>query len=469
MPDSAVPSSSKALHVEGTRLVDGTGATVVLRGFGLGGFLNMENFITGFPGTESQQRRALRRAMGEEAYTRFFDVLLDSFFAPADAEFLAGLGLNSARVPFSYKHFEDDDAPFQFKEEGFRRLDRVVDACAQHGIYAILDLHALPGWQNQHWHSDNPTNWSEFWNQRQFQDRVVHLWEALADRYRDNPWVGGYNPVNEPADASGERIGPFYERLVAAIRAVDPHKVLFLDGNRYSTDFSMFSEVPEGAVFTAHDYVLPVITQDGRYPGEARGRFYDRDVVEEVFLERTGFMRRTGTPIWVGEFGPVYTGDPERDAERLQLLQDQLAIYAEHGASWALWTYKDIGLQGVVTARPDSAYLQRIAPVLEKKRRLGVDRWGGSDRGIRHVLEPLERLFEEEFPDFTPFPWGQKHWIGVLVRSVMLSEPMVDEFAACFAGVGPDEAERLARSFALDQCDVREGLAAVLRAQPGAS
>jgi hypothetical protein len=30
------------LHVDGTRLADATGATVVLRGYNVGGFLNME-------------------------------------------------------------------------------------------------------------------------------------------------------------------------------------------------------------------------------------------------------------------------------------------------------------------------------------------------------------------------------------------------------------------------------------------
>ena len=31
------------------------------------------------------------------------------------------------------------------------------------------------------------------------------------------------------------------------------------------------------------------------YPGMARGEYFDRQVVEETFL------RRTGTPIWIGE------------------------------------------------------------------------------------------------------------------------------------------------------------------------
>lgn len=41
------------LMVDGGRLVAGD-RPVVLRGVGLGGWMNMENFITGYPGTESQ-------------------------------------------------------------------------------------------------------------------------------------------------------------------------------------------------------------------------------------------------------------------------------------------------------------------------------------------------------------------------------------------------------------------------------
>jgi len=450
------------LRVEGARIVAGS-EPLVLRGFGLGGWMNMENFITGYAGTESQQRRALRSVLGDEGYERFFARFLSVFFTDRDAAFLQDLGLNSVRIPFNYRHFESDDAPFEIRAEGFRLLDSVVDACARHGIYAILDLHAVPGAQNQHWHSDNPTQWAHFWGQRQFQDRVVNLWEHIADHYRGNPWVAGYNPVNEPGDALGTTIGPFYRRLESAIRAVDPDHILFLDGNRYSTQFDQLGDPLPNCVYTAHDYALPGFVDGGPYPGVSRGQYIDRDRIEETFLARTEYMRDSGTPIWVGEFGPVYTGDPEKDAQRRRLLEDQLEIFERYDASWALWTYKDIGLQGIVTADPASEYMTRIAPFLEKKRRLGVDSWGSTDEGVRHILEPIEQLFREEFPDFQPYPWGAPRWIHGHVRHVMLAEAMVGEFARSFAGVGPDDAERLADAFAFENCIIREPLAAILR------
>ena len=444
------------------RHLTAAGEPLILRGVGLGGFLNMENFITGYPGAEFQQRKALRAVLGEEGYQRFFDRLLDVFFDDDDAAFLASTGMNSVRIPINYKHFEDDDRPFELKPEGFARLDRVVNLCAKHGLYSILDLHALPGYQNQHWHSDNPTHWAHFWTHRHFQDRVVHLWEALAEHYRDNPWVAGYNPINEPADAAGDTIGPYYRRLEKAIRAVDPDHVLFLDGNRYSTQFDQLGDPLPNSVYTAHDYARAGLVGGGPYPGVTQGQYVDRAYLEETFLSRTSYMRETGTPIWVGEFGPVYTGDPAVDAQRYELLTHQLEIYAEHDASWALWTYKDIGLQGLVTADPQSSYLRRIAGVLEKKRRLGVDSWGSVDTGIRQVMQPIEDLVATEFPNFNPFPWGQRKWVHGLVRHVLLAEAMVGDFAACFEGVAPEEAEALADAFRFDQCNRREPLIEIL-------
>jgi endoglucanase len=455
--------ASRMLHVEGDHLTTAAGDPIRLRGVGVGGWLNMENFITGYPSTEELHRKALLRVLGPEAYDAFFDRFTDVFFTDQDAALLAGLGMNCVRLPFHYRHFEDDDRPMELREEGFRLLDRAVEACARHGLYTVLDLHAAPGFHNQRWHSDNPTHRSFFWAHRHFQDRVVHLWEALADRYRDNPWVAGYNPLNEPADSDGEVIGPFYARLHAAIRAVDPHHVVFLDGNRHATEFDLFGDPWPNTVYTVHDYALAGFADSGDYPGVSRGQFVDRGYLQERFLARSAYMRSTETPIWVGEFGPVYSGDPARDDARYRVLADQLDLYDRHGAGWSLWTYKDIGLQGIVHAAADSPYLERIAPVLAKKARLGVDVWGGVDTGVRHLLDPLERAVAEEFPDFDPLPFGQQQWIHVLVRHILLAEPMVDDFARCFAGIDAAQARALADCFAVDRCTVRSRLVDILR------
>ena len=453
------------VRVDGDVLRDDAGNVVRLTGFGLGGWMNMENFITGYPGNESTIRRVMRTTMGPESYEAFFAEFLGGFFTDADAALLADIGLTSVRIPVNYRHFEDDAAPFVLKEEGFAQLDRVITILAQHGLYSIIDLHALPGRQNEHWHSDNPTHVAEFWQHRHFQDRVVHLWEALADRYRDRPEVAGYNPINEPSDRTGEVLPAFYARLEKAIRAVDPRHILFLDGNKYSSDFSVFKDPLPNAVYTAHDYALPGIAGDAtEYPGIVRGEHFDRSVVEQTFLRRTKFMRDTGTPIWIGEFGPVY---PREDEWRYALLRDQLDVYAEHGASWALWTYKDIGLQGIVYARPESAYLTRIKPVLDTKAYLGVDAWAGRDVNVRGILDPIEALFDREFPEYQPWPWGRKQHISLLVRNILLAEPLAEQYGEALRGVTAEQARELAGAFRFENCTLREPLVRTLREHLG--
>lgn len=456
------------LRADRSGFIAADGTTVRLRGTAVGGWLNMENFITGYPGAESTMRAAVGRVLGSERCEFFFDRLLTSFFDEPDARFMAGAGFNALRIPVNYHHLEDDARPFEVIEQGFGHLDRALDLCARHGIYSIIDLHSLPGAQNQRWHSDNPTHLAMFWQHRHFQDRVVHLWEAIADRYKDNPWVAGYNPINEPGDESRQVVGPFYQRLVAAIRAVDPGHILFLDGNTYSTEFDafeVFDEPPSNTVYACHDYATAGFAYGETYPGLTRGVWQDAQALEEKFLSRTEFCRTMNSPVWVGEFGPVYTGDQQRDAQRYQILEDQMDIYRRHGASWSLWTYKDIGLQGIVHARPDSAYLRRFGDLVAKKRRLGADAWGTDGTEPAEIVQPVQDLMAREFPDFDPYPWGRWDWVRTLLLTITVAQPLAEEYASVFRGLGTDELAALADSFRLANCQVREPLLARLAAE----
>lgn len=455
---------SPLLRCDGRRFVDGTGTPVRLRGAAVGGWLNMENFITGYSANESLMRATVRDVLGDDRYELFFERLLTAFFGADDAAMLAAAGMNCVRLPVNYRHFEDDERPFEFKPDGFRHLDRAVEACARQGVYSVIDLHALPGSQNHHWHSDNPTHRPAFWDHPHFQDRVVALWEVIADHYKDNPWVAGYNPVNEPADESRRVVGPFYSRLVGAIRAVDPRHILFLDGNTYSTEFDVFAEPWDNTVYVCHDYAAPGLGGGGDYPGVTNGKFFDAGVLEAKYLERTEYCRRTGTPIWVGEFGPIYTGDERVDAMRRQILTDQLALYRADDASWSIWMYKDLGRQGVVHVRPDTPYRRRFDDFVAKKNRLGADQWGSDGYGVAEVVRPFQDMIAREFPAFEPYPWGRFDWVRTLILNITVAQPLAYEYAELLRGLDDDELGALADSFALRNCDVRTGLVEQLQA-----
>ena len=222
------------LQVQGGRIVDSAGNTVRLRGTCVGGWMNGEDFIDGYPGCEHGLRATMAEIIGPAKAHFFFERLLDYFFGEEDVAFIKSCGANVVRLPLNYRHFERDETPFHYLEDGFQRLDQAIAWCARSGLYVILDLHAVQGWQNPDWHCDNASRHVLFWQHKQFQDRFVALWEEFARRYQGNPTVAGYNVMNEPVtNAPRGRFGvPYvpdwpaingvYRRVVSAIRCHRP-------------------------------------------------------------------------------------------------------------------------------------------------------------------------------------------------------------------------------------------------------
>ncbi|KIW93864.1 uncharacterized protein Z519_05179 [Cladophialophora bantiana CBS 173.52] len=456
------------LKVDGDKIIDGNGQHVVLRGAAIGGWMNMENFITGYPGHESQHRASMRKVLGDEKAEFFFDKWLEYHFTEADARFFASLKLNCIRLPFNYRHLEDDMNPRVLKESGFKHLDRVIDLCAKHQIYTILDMHTAPGGQNPDWHSDNPTNYAAFWDYKDHQDRTIWLWQEIAKRYRDNTWVAGYNPINEPCDPEHVRLPAFYKRIEAAIRAVDDHHILWLDGNTFSMEWNGFDEVLPNCVYALHDYSMMGFPTGERY----KGTDDQNSKLERQFLRKAEFMLEHKCPIWNGEFGPVYADPAEdEDAEainqdRYNMLGQQLKVYDKYKISWSIWLYKDIGVQGMVHTSRDSKWNRAIQPFLDKKKRYRLDAWG-----VHHspeaeaVLNPLVEWIDKICPtakDAYPGPWQTERHVMRAVIQTWLSAQFSDEFARQFEGMDFKELDELAHSFHFDECVQRNGLNKIL-------
>ena len=450
------------LMVSGDKLINQRGDTVILRGFGLGGMLHMENFINGYPANEEAMREGLLGVLGEEKYNLYFNHYYRNYFTEPDAEYIHSLGLNLVRIPINYRLWEDDMNPRVIKEGAFEHLDRVITLCAKHQIYTIIDLHALPGFHNQHWHSDNPTHKAQFWKHKDFQDRVVCLWEVIAERYKDQPWVAGYDLINEPAEPAGEKVFLYYKRLYEAIGNIDPDHILFLEGNTYATDFEMFTEVWDNVVYTNHDYAVPGFIRGGDYPGYTDGKYFNRDTFEEYFLKRSEFMFNHNIPVWVGEFGPVYTGIPEKDEMRYQVLKDQLAYYHKYKVSWCIWLYKDMGLQAIMHQNENTPYMKLVSSFLKRKNALGADEWGSTDAEIRQVMAPIEELFKKEFAAYEPYPFGQQNHINLLVRNILIAEALVPEYCNLFKDLSTEDLIALARSFRFENYVKRERLEDIL-------
>ena len=469
------------LSVNGSHITDTKGKPVLLRGVSIGGWMNMEDFINGYPGSEEGLRETMADTLGKVKAGYFFERMLDYIFSEKDAQFLAELGMNLVRLPLNYRRFEDDLTPFSYKEAAFLRLDRALDWCEKHGLYAILDMHAVQGWQNSDWHCDNSSRHSLFWKHSHFQDRFIALWLEIAARYKDRAAVAGYDLMNEPIcnvwrgrftdtyEPDWSLLNNVYRRTVNEIRKVDPKHIIYLEGDNFSTLFSgMEPPFAENLVYSSHNYIESGLS--GSYPGHpdnfwinsGKTAWWDKEKQREIFFGCEGavFAKKYNVPLWVSEFGSAYNGPPEKVEDRLRSLDDQLDIFGEFGASWAIWTYKDLGTMASLKADPESDYMQLIKPVLEKKELLN-SHFGVSWLPPNATMQKLHALADDigaiiDMPHI--HQTANRKYLGQSVFSEFAAIQLQPAYAQCFKGMTEQRLDEVLSAFALDNCVKNTGL-----------
>jgi hypothetical protein len=464
------------LGVEKDRIVDSHGQPVYLRGFALGGWMNMEHFMNGFPGAEHQVRAVMAQELGARQAEFFFNRLLDAFFTEEDVAFIRSLGATVVRLAINYRHFELDEQPFEYLEAGFARLGQALDWCRKHGLYVILDLHAVQGWQNSDWHCDNASRHSFFWHDRLYQNRFVALWQEFGRRYKDDPVIAGYDLMNEPlvgtpfgrfrenANIQQDhyycpdwgRMNAIYRRAVEAIRQVDPHHIIFLEGDYFSGLFEgLEAPFTDNLVYSSHNY--------NPGPGENWGveqqrHYHDRH-------PGTRFARQHQVPLYIGEFGTGTTVEPATLEAWARVIDAQMQVYNQAGDHWTIWNYKDIGAMGSVVLKPDSPYLETIRPVLQAKKALEVDHFNNprSEAPVKKKLAELARIIEAELEDPTLEPQVNQCYLEQHMLSGYVSQLMQKKFAQCFSGKADEEIDHILQSHLLKNCAFSEPMIEVLR------
>jgi endoglucanase len=447
------------LHVKGVNITNSREEIVLLRGFCLGGWMNMENFIIGYPGHETGFRKAIEHILGKEKAVFFFDRFLDYFIQWEDLKFIKDLGCNLIRIPLNYHHFEDDDHPFEYKEQGFTRLDQVIGWARSLQLYVILDLHAVQGCQNRGWHCDNSGGDPRFWGQKLFEDRAVALWEEFARRYRGEAYVAGYNVMNEPDADEVDWLNHFYRRVTESIRAIDTNHIIFLEGNHYSQQFDKLDPpFDTNTVYSSHNYVEPM---DGMYPGLFKGEAFDRERIERDYRNRASFILRNKVPNWVGEFGCIYE-NPAITESNQRVMNDMIDIIEAHGHHWSIWTYKDIGLMGSVLVNPESDWMQRTQPIRSIKTNLRCDSWIERspvpiDTFIHQIAEYSAKLLP--LSNDNDLIWKLQQGI----QDGILTQVLVPAFSEVFRGLNETEIDHIMQSFAFKNCLPRQELVNLLR------
>ena len=478
------------LRVSGRQIVDSKGNRVRLRGTCPGGWMNMEDFINGHPGAEHTLRAQMAEVLGPAKAHFFFERLLDYFFNEDDVIFLRKAGASVVRFPLNYRHFEDDSAPFKYKESGFARLDQALRHCEDHGLYVILDLHSAQGWQNVHWHSDNASRISLFWTVSSYQDRYIALWREFARRYANRAVIAGYDVLNEPCSNNEigdypwnilsnyrprwDRMNSVFRRVVSEIRKVDSRHIIFLEGDNYAKQFMGFDKpFDDNLAYSSHNYTVPGFGP-GRYPGTTHPRsaagsgseVWDLERQERFFLDAEGtkFTQQHNVPLWVGEFGSVYNGPPDENPDRLRALDDQIGIFERNGAHWTTWNYKDVGVMGMLTLDPASPYMERISDLLRKKRALGADDWMKwlPPTPVKEATAQLAGQILQVVADPQLNPQLNARCVSQTLLCFYTGTLMQPLYAGLFKGLSETEMDRILASFSAKQCVPNHGLVRVL-------
>lgn len=327
------------LHTEGTRIVDGSGKEVLLKGIGLGGWMLQEPYMLKLSGVATNQQEIaakIRALVGQEETKAFYAAWLKDGMQKSDVDSLKAWGFNSIRLPMHYDLFTlpVDQEPMAGRNtwlgRGMELTDSLLSWCTQDHIYLILDLHAAPGGQGHDLAiADRDSSKPSLWQSAADQQKTIALWKRLAARYHDETWIGGYDLVNEPNwsfehpgnkndhgcdDTVNAPLKSLYQRITRAIRSVDTNHILFIEGNCFANNHAgLMPPWDDNLVVSFHKY-------------------WDKNDVASI-QKYLDLRKRYRVPLWLGESG-------ENDN---QWYRDAVRLVTDHDIGWAWWPLKKIG------------------------------------------------------------------------------------------------------------------------------
>jgi len=333
------------LHRCGRYICDGSGNEIILRGIGTGNWMLQEGYMmqtSGVAGTQHEFRAKLEEIIGREKTDSFYTVWLDSHFRRIDVDSMKSWGFNSVRVAMHYKWFtppvEEEPVPGEITwlDKGFTMIDSLLGWCGDNEMYLILDLHGAPGGQGKDANiSDYDPSKPSLWESQANKDKTVALWRKLAERYSGEPWMGGYDLINETnwtfPEGNNSPLRELMVNITNAIREVDRNHIIFIEGNGFANDFSGLTPPwDDNMVYSFHKY-------------------WNYTSQESISFALN--LRNThNVPIWMGESGENsnvwFTGAVE--------------LFEKNRIGWSWWPVKKPGLNNPLKVTVNEDYTRLV-------------------------------------------------------------------------------------------------------------
>ncbi|WP_323027237.1 glycoside hydrolase family 5 protein [Gelidibacter japonicus] len=349
------------LHTEGQNIVDKDGNNVLLRGLGLGGWMVQEGYMvqTGeFAGQQHVIRNKIEELIGDENTEKFYKAYRANGITKRDIDSLAAWGFNSVRLPMHYNLYtlpieEEKNGENTWLDEGFKMTDALLEWCEANKLYLILDLHAAPGGQGKDANiSDYDENKPSLWESEANQHKMIAFWRKVADRYKDSPWIGGYDIINEPNwnftgtnpngcdETSNAPLRQLMVDVTKAIREVDKKHIIFIEGNCWGNNY---------------DGILPVWDDNMVLSFHKYWNYNTQELIQKML----DYREQYNIPIWLGESG-----------ENSNVwFKDAIGLMETNNIGWAFWPMKKVeNVAGVtsVTKNPDFEIIKTIGKMVEK-------------------------------------------------------------------------------------------------------
>jgi len=304
-----------------------------LRGINLGNWFEPEGYMFLFEGGPQSPREIeafFNELVGPAAAQEFWSRYRQQYITKADIDALARSGFNSVRIPLHYRSF------LPGSRAGFETLDPIIAACRDARLWVILDLHCAPGGQTG---TNIDDSWGYPWLYDSPQDQQLScdVWKHIAQHYRDEPTVLGYDLLNEPIphyprlQQYNRDLEPVYRRIAAAIREVDGNHVLILGGAQWDSNFQVFGPpFDSNSMYTFHKYWVPP--------------------KQEAVQQYVDFRERYNVPIWLGESG-------ENNDDWIAQFVHVLEV---NEIGWCFWPYKKMEKSSCVRSVPKPQYWDEI-------------------------------------------------------------------------------------------------------------
>lgn len=318
------------------------GQNIHLKGVNIGGFLLQEFWMT--PTKKTLNIRAqldliefLEKRFGLQAAAEILRIYEQNYFTEQDFENLYQLGFNFLRLPFWYRNIVDSKG--EFKQNWYEIFDWFLEQAAKRKMYVLLDFQGAPGSQNGKDHSgveaENKQEASQlfFGSQAQAnQDLFLKIWQAIAQRYKDQKYLLGYDILNEPfctyrynssytESFLHNILWDLYHRAYQAIRAVDQKHLIVFQAVWDPKDLPNPQKFAwQNVMYEYHQYLFT------NYENFNNQQF--RSFKQKI---RKILNSKHNTPILLGEFNLF---------KDLQAWRQALELLQEKEIHWAVWTYK---------------------------------------------------------------------------------------------------------------------------------